>query len=566
MLRRNLNSDFVGGAYVFPGGAVDPARPPRRPRGGVPGSHRRRGVGPARHRRGRPRLLGGGHPRELRGGRRAAGLRPRRRRGPPRRSRRLARCAEHRRAGRHRERRLVEICAEEGLGSRSTPCTTSATGSPRRVRPGATTPGSSWPPRRRPDPAARRPRGHRQRVDPPVRRARPPPRRRVRDDPPDHRQPPRRRPGSPPPTRRWPPPPRSPTCPRSCPASSPTRAGCASCCPATPATTGRHCRRRRPATSTGRVRTAGTTGSMKGHLVTAARDSRRGDRPRRPRSADAPKPLVPDVASALSPLVRRIVGDNPGMMTGPGTNTYLVGIDEIVVIDPGPDDADPPRRHRRLRRRSHPLDRLHPHPPRPLARVPPVCKSARAPRSSPSTAATVWSIDRALGDGDAIEATEFRLPPCTRPATRRTTCASCSRRSGCSSPATTSWTGPPSSSARPTATWRPTSSSLERLQARRPALRAIAPGHGRLIDDPGPRSTSTSSTGDEREAPGARSAADARHGTGTRPSSTPSTPTWPSELHPVARRSVWAHLRKLAGRGPGDGVDPDDPDATWVAA
>src|SRR4051794_18879190 len=26
-------------------------------------------------------------------------------------------------------------------------------------------------------------------------------------------------------------------------------------------------------------------------------------------------------------------------MTGPGTNTYLVGIDEIAVIDPGPDDA-----------------------------------------------------------------------------------------------------------------------------------------------------------------------------------------------------------------------------------
>ena len=25
MLRRNLRSDFVGGAYVFPGGAVDPA-------------------------------------------------------------------------------------------------------------------------------------------------------------------------------------------------------------------------------------------------------------------------------------------------------------------------------------------------------------------------------------------------------------------------------------------------------------------------------------------------------------------------------------------------------------
>src|SRR4051812_49012567 len=49
--------------------------------------------------------------------------------------------------------------------------------------------------------------------------------------------------------------------------------------------------------------------------------------------------LTPGVASALSPLVRRIVAPNPGLMTGPGTNTYLVGIDEVAVIDPGPDDA-----------------------------------------------------------------------------------------------------------------------------------------------------------------------------------------------------------------------------------
>jgi glyoxylase-like metal-dependent hydrolase (beta-lactamase superfamily II) len=47
--------------------------------------------------------------------------------------------------------------------------------------------------------------------------------------------------------------------------------------------------------------------------------------------------LVPGVPSALSPLVRRIVAPNPGPFTGPGTNTYLVGIDEVAVIDPGPD-------------------------------------------------------------------------------------------------------------------------------------------------------------------------------------------------------------------------------------
>jgi glyoxylase-like metal-dependent hydrolase (beta-lactamase superfamily II) len=37
--------------------------------------------------------------------------------------------------------------------------------------------------------------------------------------------------------------------------------------------------------------------------------------------------------------VRRIVAGNAGMMTGPGTNTYLLGEDEIAVLDPGPDEA-----------------------------------------------------------------------------------------------------------------------------------------------------------------------------------------------------------------------------------
>ena len=121
--------------------------------------------------------------------------------------------------------------------------------------------------------------------------------------------------------------------------------------------------------------------------ATAGADGRPREPPTTPRSRSA-RPIVPGVASALSPLVRRIVANNPGLMTGPGTNTYLVGIDEIVVIDPGPDDAGAPRRHRRLRRRSHPLDRLHPHPPRPLARASPACASAPAPRCWRSTRAT----------------------------------------------------------------------------------------------------------------------------------------------------------------------------------
>ncbi len=38
----------------------------------------------------------------------------------------------------------------------------------------------------------------------------------------------------------------------------------------------------------------------------------------------------------------RVLAPNPSLLTGPGTNTWLVGDDEVTVIDPGPDDP----RHR----------------------------------------------------------------------------------------------------------------------------------------------------------------------------------------------------------------------------
>ncbi len=44
------------------------------------------------------------------------------------------------------------------------------------------------------------------------------------------------------------------------------------------------------------------------------------------------------VPAQISPLVRRITAGNAGVMTGPGTNAYLIGHEEIAVIDPGPID------------------------------------------------------------------------------------------------------------------------------------------------------------------------------------------------------------------------------------
>jgi len=45
-------------------------------------------------------------------------------------------------------------------------------------------------------------------------------------------------------------------------------------------------------------------------------------------------PSFPRTAT-LTPLVGRVLGLNPGMMTGPGTNTYLIGRRDPILLDTG---------------------------------------------------------------------------------------------------------------------------------------------------------------------------------------------------------------------------------------
>ena len=275
----------------------------------------------------------------------------------------------------------------------------------------------------------------------------------------------------------------------------------------------------------------------------------------------APKPIVHGVASALSPLVRRIVANNPGRMTGPGTNTYLVGIDEIVVIDPGPDDAD------------H-LDAIagcggdrirwivctHTH----------IDHFPGAAGLKERTGAEVLAfdgrdglvVDRTLGDRDAIEATEFVLRALHTPGhASNHLCLLLEQERMLFSgdhimEGSTVVIRPPDGHM---ATYL---QQLERLKALRPRFRSIAPGHGHLIEQPAAKIDEYLAHREERE----QQVLAAVRGAGTTTVADLVAEIYPDlveELVPMAKGTVWAHLQKLVDDGAVVGADPDAP---WSAA
>jgi glyoxylase-like metal-dependent hydrolase (beta-lactamase superfamily II) len=279
--------------------------------------------------------------------------------------------------------------------------------------------------------------------------------------------------------------------------------------------------------------------------------------------APQPKPIVYGVASALSPMVRRIVAHNPGMMTGPGTNTYLVGIDEIAVIDPGPADD------------GH-LDAIagcggdrirwilltHTHEDHsPGAAGLKKRTGAQILAFGPGQGRGRARLDGRLTDGDVIEATEFHLTALHTPGhasnhlcyllnEERTLFTGDHVMQG-----STVVISPPDGDM---ATYL---ASLERLKTIRPRLKAIAPGHGHVIDDPLATVDATIAHRLAREA----QVAQAMRARGTTTIAELVEEIYadvPAALHPVARRTVWAHLRKLADEG---AVKGDRFDGEWSA-
>ena len=275
-----------------------------------------------------------------------------------------------------------------------------------------------------------------------------------------------------------------------------------------------------------------------------------------PTTEEEPRPIVHEVASALSPYIRRVVADNPGPMTGPGTNTYLVGIDEIAIIDPGPAtdthlDAVAGCGGDRIRW----ILLTHTH----------EDHSPGAAALKARTGAEICAfddrdgvpVDRTLADGETIEATEFRIRAIHTPGHASNHLCYLLEEERTLFSGDHIMDGSTVVIAPPDGDMAAYLASLEKVRIKR--LKAIAPGHGQLITDPFERIDSYIEHRLAREA----QILDAVTRAGTTSVDSLVAEIYPElidELVPRAAQSVHAHLLKLRDDGK---VRGDDAAGDW---
>lgn len=261
----------------------------------------------------------------------------------------------------------------------------------------------------------------------------------------------------------------------------------------------------------------------------------------------------------LSPRVRRLTQRNPGLFTGPGTNTHLVGTDRLVVLDPGEalDDGH--------------LERIvaavgaatvaavipsHGHPDHwPLAAAlaarlgAPVCFFGRP---------EFLAVDRVLADGDLVEAGDTVLSVLHTPGHTHDHLSFHLPAERALFPGDTVMGWSTSIIAPPEGDLREYLASLRRLAAV-PDLAVLYPAHGPAIAAPYDRIRELH---DHRLLRTAQALAALGEGPGAIPALVERIYTdTPPALHPAAAHSLRAHLLALEadGRVERDPAGPADP-------
>ena len=196
---------------------------------------------------------------------------------------------------------------------------------------------------------------------------------------------------------------------------------------------------------------------------------------------------MPADAVELAPGLCRILAPNPSMMTGPGTNTYVIGDAELAVIDPGPAiHAHVENIVRQTRDRIRWILVTHTHPDHsPAARMLAAETGAELlgmPAPEGLYQDQTFAPDRRLSDGDLLETSEFTLEAIHTPG--HASNHLCFRHAGLN------WlfTGDHVIDGSTVVINPPDGNMLHYIESlqkcRRLDCDAIAPGHGELIDDP----------------------------------------------------------------------------------
>ncbi|MDA3919064.1 MAG: MBL fold metallo-hydrolase [Salinisphaera sp.] len=253
---------------------------------------------------------------------------------------------------------------------------------------------------------------------------------------------------------------------------------------------------------------------------------------------------------SIAPGIRRLTASNPGPMTGPGTNSYIVGYGPFAIIDPGVDD--PAHLERLLTACDGELIGLlltHRHSDH-VGGVPELARRSGAwigafEKTTLGSYDAPLRVDRPLIDGERLELGGVRLDVLHTPGHAADHLCFLASESGLLFAGDSVMADVTVVILPPDGSMTDYMTTLNRLAAI--PMRHIAPGHGRLLDDPAATIAGIMAHRRDREA----QVLNALEAIPMKPDTIAARlyPELDSQLLPMAAAQVEAHLIRLGEVG-----------------